>query len=88
MKALLAALGLSETATEAEALAALNAKTAPILGELAPLKAQLPDPAKYVEVATLTAVRNELATQVAALLGPRVAAVTPCSRRLCLPLLM
>jgi len=62
MKALLAALGLSETATEAEALAALNAKTAPIQAELAALKAQAPDPARYVEVATLTAVRTELAT--------------------------
>lgn len=60
MKALLAALGLSESATEAEALAALNAKTAPI--QVAALASQAPDPAKYVEIATLSAVRNELAT--------------------------
>lgn len=60
MKALLAALGLPETATEAEALAALAAKTSPIQGVA--LTSLAPDPAKYVEIATLTAVRNELAT--------------------------
>jgi phage I-like protein len=70
MKELLKALGLSEAATEAEALAALNAKTASIQGELVALKGLPPDPAKYVEVATLTAVRGELAaanTELAAL---------------------
>lgn len=62
MKALLAALGLPETATEAEALAALSAFKSAQQGELAALRAASPDPAKYVEVATLTAVRGELAT--------------------------
>lgn len=67
MKALLAALGLSETATEGEALAALKALKAALQGEVAALRAAAPDPAKYVEVATLTAVRGELATANAAL---------------------
>lgn len=67
MKALLAALGLPETATEAEALAALNALKTAQQGELAALRAASPDPAKYVEVATLTAVRGELATANTAL---------------------
>lgn len=62
MKALLAALGLPETATEAEALAALSALKTAHTGELAALRGVAPDPAKYVEVATLTAVRGELAT--------------------------
>lgn len=62
MKELLKALGLPETATEAEALAALAALKSNHTGALAALKAQAPDPAKYVEVATLTAVRAELAT--------------------------
>lgn len=51
MKELLKALGLSETATEAEALAALAA-----------LKSATPDPAAYVGVGTLNAMRGELAT--------------------------
>ena len=62
MKALLAALGLLETATEAEALAALAALRTAHTGELAALRAAVPDPVKYVDVATLTAVRAELAT--------------------------
>lgn len=61
MKALAAELGLPETATEAEALAALRALKTAHAGELAALKAAAPDPARYVEVATLTAVRGELA---------------------------
>lgn len=70
MKALLAALGLPETATEAEALAALSALKTAHTGELAALRGVAPDPAKYVEVATLTAMRGELAaatTELAAL---------------------
>lgn len=62
MKELLKALGLAETATEAEALAALNAVKSAHQGEVAALKGAAPDPAKYVEVAVLTGVRNELAT--------------------------
>lgn len=62
MKELLKALGLAETATEAEALAALASAKSAHQGELAALKAaaHAPDPAKYVEVATLTAVQGEL----------------------------
>lgn len=70
MKALLAALGLPETATETEALAALSALKTAHTGELAALRGAAPDPARYVEVATLTAVRGELAsatTELAAL---------------------
>ena len=62
MKELLKALGLPETATEAEALAALAALKSNHTGALAALKAQAPDPARYVEVATLNGVRAELAT--------------------------
>jgi phage I-like protein len=60
MKELLKALGLAETATEAEALVALASVKSAHQGELAALKAVAPDPAKYVEVATLTAVQGEL----------------------------
>lgn len=60
LKALLAALGLPETATEAEALAALAAMKTNHQVELAALKSVAPDPAKFVEVATLTAVQGEL----------------------------
>ncbi len=67
MKELLKALGLPETATEAEALAALSALKTTHTGEMAALKAQPPDPARFVEIATLTAVRNELATATAEL---------------------
>lgn len=76
MKELLKALGLAETASEPEALAALTALKTAHQGELAVLKAnqanqtQAPDPAKYVEVATLTAVQGEraaLATELASL---------------------
>jgi len=81
MKALLAALGLSETATEAEALAALAALKTVHTGELAALSASFasktPDPARYVEIATLSAVRGELAaatTELAALKAEKHAA--------------
>jgi len=69
MKTLLAALGLPETATEAEALAALNALRATHDTALAALKAQAPDPAQYVAVATLSAVQGELATARAELVA-------------------
>lgn len=62
MKELLKALGLAETATEAEALAALAALKSAHGTELAALKASAPDPAKYVAVATMTALQGELAT--------------------------
>lgn len=72
MKDLLKALGLAETATEAEALAALMALKSTHDTELAALKgrADAPDPAKYVGIATLTALQGELAqtkTELAAL---------------------
>lgn len=67
MKQLLAALGLSETASEAEALAALVALKTAHHGEVAALKGAAPDPTKYVEVAVLTGVRNELAVATAEL---------------------
>lgn len=66
---LLKALGLSETATEAEALAALAALKTNHQGELVALKGTAPDPAKFVEVATLSAVQGELATARTELAG-------------------
>lgn len=60
MKELLKALGLAETATEAEALAALSALRATHTAALT--AAATPDPAKYAPIATLTAVQGELAT--------------------------
>lgn len=68
LKALLAALGLQESATEAEALAAVDG----LKTNVAALTAQVaaPDPAKFVPVATLTALQGENATlqgQLAAL---------------------
>jgi len=62
MKTLLAALGLAETASEAEALAALNAIKAKHDTSIATLKSQAPDPAAYVDVATFSAVQGELAS--------------------------
>lgn len=57
LKKLLAALGLQETATEAEALAAI----ASLKTNVAALSAQVaaPDPAKFVPVATLSALQGE-----------------------------
>lgn len=68
LKRLLAALGLQETATEAEALSAVAA----LKTNVAALTAQVatPDPAKFVPMATLTALQGEnagLASKVAAL---------------------
>lgn len=62
LKELLKALGLPETATEAEALAALAAIRSAHTGELAALKSKTPDPAQYVSLAVLSATQNELAT--------------------------
>lgn len=68
LKKLLAALGLQETATEAEALSAV----AGLKTNVASLSAQVaaPDPAKFVPIATLSALQGEHATlqgQLAAL---------------------
>lgn len=60
MKDLLKALGLPETATEAEALAALSALKANHTAALT--SAAVPDSAKYAPIATLSAVQGELAT--------------------------
>jgi len=62
MKELLLALGLTETATEAEALAALAAMKSTQVSELAALRGAAPDPAKYVSLAVLTATQADLAT--------------------------
>ena len=68
LKAMLAALGLAETTTEEQATTALatlkaQATAATALGsELATLKAQPVDPAKYVPVTAFTALNTELAT--------------------------
>lgn len=69
MKLVLAALGLAATATEpeiVEAIAALKSshttETAALSAQIATLKTAAPDPAKYVEIATLNAVQGELAT--------------------------
>lgn len=67
MKELLKALGLPETATEAEAIAALAALRSSHTAALTAASQAAPDPAKFVEVATLTAVRGELATATAEL---------------------
>lgn len=68
LKKLLAALSLQETATEAEALAAVAA----LKTNVATLTAQIdtPDPTKFAPMATLTALQGEnagLQTKVAAL---------------------
>lgn len=62
MKQLLAALGLPETATEAEALTALAALKSNNEQAIAALKAAAPDPAAFVPVAALKAAQDELAT--------------------------
>lgn len=65
LEKLLAALGLSATASEAEALSALvslkaQADTAAAkTSEIAALRSQAPDPAQFVAVATMQAVQSE-----------------------------
>ncbi|MDD5297656.1 MAG: phage protease [Rhodocyclaceae bacterium] len=61
-KELLARLGLPETATEAEVLAALSALEATHGTEISALKAAPPDPAQYVAVATMSALQADLST--------------------------
>lgn len=60
LKKLLARLGLQETATEAEALAAVDALEANVAALTA--KVDAPDPAKFVPIATMTALQAEHAT--------------------------
>lgn len=75
MKTLLAALGLAETASEAEGLAALNAIKAQHDTSIAALKSQRPNPAEYVDVTTFSAVQAELASLKASTNAAQVAAL-------------
>lgn len=75
MKTLLAALGLAETASEAEGLAALNAIKAQHDTSIAALKSQRPNPAEYVDVTTFSAVQTELASLKASANAAQVAAL-------------
>lgn len=71
-KPLLAALGAADTATEADALAALTAlKTErdSLNTELAALKAAAPDPAKYVPVEAVSKLQEQLAALSADLIA-------------------
>lgn len=62
MKLILAALGLAVTATEDEALVALNALKATHTVALSAASSATPNPAQYVGIAVLSAVQGELAT--------------------------
>jgi len=79
LKKLLAALGLADTASEADALAgvaALKAKADAQGTEIAALKAAAPaqpDPAKYVPVATMQAMQAEVAALSARVNGDEAA---------------
>lgn len=75
MKLLLAALGLAETATEAEGLVALSALKTRHETSVAALSAQKPDPAAYIDVASFSAVQAELATLKATQRAAEVAAL-------------
>ena len=67
LQKLLASIGLAETTTEADALAAVAAlKTradlvAPLETQVAALKTAAPDPARFVAVETMTALQGEVA---------------------------
>ncbi len=75
LKKLLAGLGLQESATEAEAVAALSALTARAAGadglasEVAALKAAGPDPAKYAPVAVMKSLQDQVAALTAQVNG-------------------
>lgn len=81
MKELLQALGLAESATEAEALTALAALKTRADGadsaqaQLAALKSTTPDPAKYVPMDVMAAVQNEIAALKAQALDKELAEV-------------
>ncbi|MFZ5483491.1 MAG: phage protease [Pseudomonadota bacterium] len=78
LKKLLAALGLPDTTSEADALAgvaALKAKAGDQETQIAALKAAEPDPAKYVPVATMQALQSEVAALAARLNGDEAARV-------------
>lgn len=75
---LFAALGLAEDKTEADALSAIAALKAKadqvegLNGQIATLKAQAPDPAKFVPAETVTALQAQVATLTAQINGDQV----------------
>lgn len=74
-KPLLAALSVAESATEAEALAALSAITAErdgLRAEVAALKTAQPDPAKFVPVESVSRLQEQLAALTADMLAKEV----------------
>jgi phage I-like protein len=78
LKNLLAALGLADTTSEADALsavAALKAKAEQVdglQGQVAALSAQKPDPSKFVAVETMQALQNQVAALTAQVTGDKV----------------
>lgn len=78
LKKLLAGLGLQETATEVDAVSALTALKAQaslvddLNGQSATLKAQAPDPAKFVPAETVTALQGQVAALTAQINGDQV----------------
>ncbi len=87
LKKLLGALGLPETTSEADALAgvtALKAKADEQNAKIAALTAQVgqaPDPAKWVNVATMQAMQTELATLKAEAVGREVATLVDAAMK-------
>lgn len=75
MKDLLIALGLAETATEAEAVAAVAALKADAESRIAALAAAPPDPAKFVPVTTMQEMQGQIATLTARLNGDEASRV-------------
>lgn len=81
LKKLLAAIGLAEDASEADALsavAALKAKaesTDSLNTQIAALKAQAPDPAKFVPVETMASLQTQVAALTAEITAGKVGAV-------------
>jgi phage I-like protein len=65
LKTLLAAVGLAENATEAEALsaiAALRSQAETAASQIDRLKAQAPDPSKYVDIAVMNGLKDQVNT--------------------------
>lgn len=76
LKKLLAALGLADTADEAEAMSAVAAlvkKAKAAEDKVAALTAQKPDPAKFVAVETMQALQGQVAALTAQVNGEKVA---------------
>lgn len=78
LKKLFAALGLAEDKTEADVLSAITALKAQadqvegLNGQIATLKAQAPDPSKYVPAETVTALQGQVAALTAQINGDQV----------------